>query len=364
MRVGIVSISNIKHMTLISLYTDILKKNKIDYDFIYVDKYNISEKNDADNIFKYVISIKKNSSSLKKAIKYAGFIRFAKKIIRDNNYDLLIVWGSGTGYILSRFLVNRWKEKYIYNIRDYGYENKKIISILQNKIVKNSLFTTISSKKFLDFLPSSSKYIFVNSINPKLTEELLSSNSSKITSKAIRICFIGYVRFIENDKKLLLALKNDSRFIVQYFGAKSDILKKFAEENGIKNTEFIDSFDSSQTSELLMKADVINNLYGNDDTALDTAISIKYYYSILLNLPILVWKNTYMEEITKDFPGVFVFDGNYNGLNDRLYTWYSQINKKRMIERNSKLVKDFRKENTFFENKFADLFREAREEKS
>lgn len=350
-------------MTLISLYTDILKQNEIDYDFIYVDKYNINEKNDANNVFKYIISIEKNNSNLKKAIKYAGFIKFAKNIIRDNNYDLLIVWGSGTGYLLNRFLANDWKEKYIYNIRDYGYENRKIISILQNRIVKNSLFTTISSKKFLDFLPSSSKYIFVNSINPKMARELLSSNGKKTTSKAIRICFIGYIRFIENDKKLLLALKNDSRFIVQYFGAKSDILKRFAEENSINNAEFIDSFDSSQTSELLMKADVINNLYGNKDTALDTAVSIKYYYSILLNLPILVWKNTYMEEITKDFPGVFVFDGNYDGLNDKLYDWYTHINKKRMAEKNSELVRNFRKENTFFEKKFADLFGEVREEK-
>lgn len=358
MRVGIVSISNIKHMTLISLYTDILKQNKIEYDLIYVDKYNIDEVSDANNKYKYIIPIENNDSNVKKIIKYIGFINFTKNIINNVNYDLLIIWGSGTGYILNRLLKHDWKDKYIYNIRDYGYENIKFISIIQKKIVKNSLFTTISSKKFLDFLPSSSKYLFVNSVNPKLARELLSLKSPKKISKVIKICFIGYIRFIENDKKLLLSLKNDSRFLVQYFGSKSDILKEFSKDNKINNTEFIDSFDSSLTKELLMQSDVINNLYGNRDTALDTAVSIKYYYSILLNLPILVWKHTYMEEITKEFSGVFVFDGDYEGLNDRLYDWYTHIDRKKMMKKNSELVDKFKKENIIFENRFENILKD------
>ena len=39
-RIAILSAVNIKHMSLISLYTEILKKNGVKYDIIYMDKYN------------------------------------------------------------------------------------------------------------------------------------------------------------------------------------------------------------------------------------------------------------------------------------------------------------------------------------
>lgn len=323
MKVAIISIVNIKHMTLISLFTDILEKKGIKYDLIYIDKYHINEKNNADNTFKYEIDISKSDSKIKKIVKYFGFRGFVKKVIKNQNYDLVIIWKSETGYLLFNFLKRYFKYKYIYNIRDYAGENNPIIKIIQRKLVRNSRMTTISSKRFLNFLPKG-EYKFVNSINPKFMASLEVKNSIK-KNGPINICFIGYVRFLDNDKKLLMALKNDKRFVVQYFGAGAALLEKFSYNNNISNVSFIDSFDSTETVNLLQGADIINNLYGNHNTALDTAVSIKYYYSLLLKIPIMVWENTYMEEITQNIGNSFVFNGDYENLGDRLYSWYEKI---------------------------------------
>lgn len=348
MRIAIVSIVNIKHMTLISLYTDIFKKNEVEYDLIFIDKYQVDEKNDAKNVFKYNINISKTDNKINKIMKYAGFRKYAKKIIQDNNYDFLIIWKSETSYLLFDFLEKYYKNRYILNIRDYARDDQFPISIIQKRVIKNSNFTTISSPKFLNFLPQENKYLFVNSINPTFMKELEVKRSIK-RIKPIRICFIGYVRFIDNDKKFLMALKNDDRFIVQYFGSGANELKEFAEINNIYNTEFIDSFDSTDTIKMLKDADIINNLYGNANVALDTAISIKYYYSLLLKIPLLVWKGTYMEELTREDGNSFIFDGNYINLGNKIYEWYKDIDWQNMNSRLSQKILDVNNQNNKFQ---------------
>lgn len=355
MRVAIISIVNIKHMTLVSLYTDFFEKMGIEYDLIYIDKYHIEEKNRANNIFKYEIEINQSNRKAHKLIKYYGFRGYVKKILEKNKYDYVVVWKSETGYLIFDLLVNQYKKKYVLNIRDYAKDNLFPISFIQKKVVKNALFTTISSLKFLDFLPKNDNTIFVNSINPNFINELDRPRSIK-KKTSIGICFVGYVRFIENDKKLLLALKNDSRFVIQYYGAGANKLKRFAEKHQIQNVKFIDSFDATETVSLLGRADIINNLYGNNNIALDTAISIKYYYSLLLKIPILVWKETYMEQITKKTCNSFVFDGNYDNLGDRLFKWYQEIDWDTMTTKLSENVLEIKEENKQFQNKMMEMF--------
>lgn len=43
MKVCILSAVNIKHMSLITLYTEVLKQQGIEYDIIYMDKYGEDE---------------------------------------------------------------------------------------------------------------------------------------------------------------------------------------------------------------------------------------------------------------------------------------------------------------------------------
>lgn len=348
MKICFLSIVNIKHMSGASVYTDFFQEQKIQYDIIHIDKYFLEEETEAENTYKFELEIQKKWSKFKKIRQYFKFRKFAKEIIKKNKYDLVIVWGTEASLLFSDYLLTYIKNKYILNIRDYANLNSQFKYLLLKQLVRNSCFTTISSKGFENFLPKE-EYVIVNSLNFSVLRNSNVRLGLNVQEGPLKVCFIGYVRFIENDKRLLDALGNDKRFIIQFFGIGSNELKKYSKERNITNIEFVDSFDVKQTSELLNKADIINNLYGNNDIALDTATSIKYFYSIYLNLPILVYKNTHMEKITKEFS--FVFDGDYSRLGDRIYEWYRNIDFKEFSSSNRKILSELTEENDIFYRK-------------
>lgn len=324
MKICILSIVNIKHMSLISLYTTFFDKYGIEYDIIYIDKYNEEEKTTANRIYRYPIFVDREWSKLRKLLVYWGFKSFAEKIINENKYDFVIVWRSETAHLFVNLLARKMKGKYCLNIRDYCMEENFLIFKRIRKVIKNSCFTTISSEGFESFLPRSN-YLTVHSYNDSLLNQTMPKKGFKKIGEPINICFIGYVRFFETDKKLIDALGNDSRYVLQFFGEGSHYLEDYAKKRNIKNMEFIKGFKVEETGKLLQKADVINNLYGNNNIALDTAISTRYYYALYMNIPILVFQGTYMEKVSHEAGIGFAVSEDFSTLADDFYTWYHSL---------------------------------------
>lgn len=312
-------------MSLISHYTKILKDNSINFDILYIDKYNQDELIEAKNIYKYNINIERSENKLAKAIKYFKFRNYVKKIFKENNYDIIITWRTETIILLFDILLNQKNSKLIINIRDYFYEKIPIIKWIEKLLIDKSILTTISSEGFKEFLPVKN-YLMLHSYNQSLLENVTPKEKKRKKNEPIRICFIGYVRFFDIDKKILSEFSNDERFIIQYFGEGSDVLKEFCIKNNINNVEFYGRFNVEDTKRFLEKADVINNLYGYNDIALDTAISTKYYYALHLNIPILVFEGTFMEKISKEAGVGFSVDKEIAPFADKFYKWYHEQN--------------------------------------
>lgn len=321
-RIAILSTVNFKHMTVLSLYTDFLDENKIPYDVIYIDKYGEMEDSNAENKYPYLLSIKREWNFFRKLKKYIGFRSYAKKIIRSKDYDFIIVWNSFTAIMFCDLLITKFNKKYAINIRDYNYEKIPVVYLLTKLIIKNSKFTTISSEGFEKFLPKY-KYLNIHSLNEKILQDVTPREAINDKDSPIRISFIGYVRFFENDMKLIDLLGNDDRFIIQFFGEGSQYLKEYVEKKGYHNVICVGRFKPSDTSSFLAKTDIINNLYGYGRIELDTAISIKSFYAAYLNLPILVFNHTYMEEATRGFN--YVCNLESPTFSDDLYIWYKNI---------------------------------------
>ncbi len=324
-KICILGTSNLKHMTLISHYTDKLDELNIDYDVIYIDKYGDNESINARKKHVYRLKIKREWSFGRKLIRYWRFKKFAIDIINSNNYDFIIVWGSFTAFMFSMFLGKKYKKRYCINIRDYAYEKIKIIYFIMKFVIKNSSFTTISSEGFKIFLPKYD-YTVLHSLN----EHILSSCNRKARlrdiDEPIRISFIGYVRFYENNKKFIDALGNDNRFILQFFGEGSDVLQEYSRDKGYSNVICEGRFEPHETFKYLEKTDIINNLYGTNDIALDTALSIRLYYTGYLYIPILVFNGTYMQKICNEFGIGYAINNINDNIADDIYNWYRNIN--------------------------------------
>lgn len=324
-KVAILAAVNVRHMSLISLYTDILKKHGIEYDLIYMDKYNEDEDFDCAHKYRFVNVVNQKWPRIIKSAKYMLFRPYAQHILNKNKYDLVIVWNDLAIFMFADYLPRRYKGKYCLNVRDNMLYNDPRYAKRYEKCFLNSAFNTISSKGYLDFLPKAAQYQQIHSINLSALEGMKIHTAIRAESEPIRIGFIGYVRYFERNKKLLDVFANDPRFTLCYYGTKADVLREYAEKNGIRNVDFHDTFPVAETGKFMEKIDIINNLYGNDSLNVRKAISIKYFHAMYARIPILVCPDTYVGELAKQRGIGFEVDEIDEAMKERLYVWYRNL---------------------------------------
>lgn len=348
-KIAILSCVNVKHMSLISLYTEILKKNNVQYDLIYMDKYDEEEDFDCNKKYRYVNKINQKWPRFFKRIKYMMFYPYATRILKKNRYDFVIVWNDLAIFMFGSFLSRHFRDRYCLNVRDnMGYEKKQYKS-MYGRAFGNSAFNTISSKGYLDILPQNTQYIQINSLNLSVLEGMQIHKRLRTKDEVIRVGFIGYVRYYERNKSLLDVFANDKRFEMHYYGKNANVLKVYAEENHISNAVFHDSFPVAETGKYLEKIDIINNLYGNDTLNVRKAISIKFFHALYARIPILVNTNTYIGELANNLGVGFYVHEITPTMKEELYTWYHSLDFTRIDNECSRYLEGAIKENEKFE---------------
>ena len=356
-KIAILSAVNIRHMSLISLYTDILRERGIEYDIIYMDKYGEDEDFECRKKYRYVNVVKQNWPRPYKALKYMMFRPWAEKIMKRENYDFIIVWNDVAIFMFGSFLARHFKGKYCLNVRDNMKYDKKIYQKMFERSFSNSAFNTISSKGYLDFLPQNASYLPIHSLNLSVLKGMKIHERMRMEGESIRIGFIGYVRFYERNKKLLDAFANDKRFELHYYGTNADVLRQYADEKEIHNTVFHDTFPVEDTAKYLENIDVMNNLYGNETVNLRKAISIKLFHALYARIPILVCPDTYIGTIAKEIGiGFEISDEKIDHtLPDRLYDWYRSLNYDKLNSSCEEYLEETEKENAKFHEKAIEI---------
>lgn len=341
-KICIIGTSNLKHISLISLYTHIFDELEVPYDLIYIDRYGTVEKSTAEH--QYCYCAKKMTSKLSKIRELLKFRRFAKRLIKKNNYDLLITWQTTGAYLFFDLLLFSYRGRYIVNIRDYVIENNKFFYSLLKRLVAQSVFSTISSEGFLNFLPPA-KYVKVNSINPALIPD--ESDAYPKMQRPYKIGFAGNCRYFNESYKLIESLKNDERFELWFCGTNSEVLKKYAECYDIRNVKTLPAFDVSETLSIVQQFDVINSAFGNDAMDNKTLLPIRLYLSVALRKPILATEETQLAKVvSKNGLGFVVKD--YNNLADDLVEYIETLNEKSFFDCCDTFLKNAKKENDDF----------------
>lgn len=343
MRVAILSLVEMKHMVMTSIYTEYFDDNDIGYDIIYLDRYNVQEPSRAKNVYRYACP---NSSSLSKAVAYIRFRDFATRIMNNNKYDFIVVWNEYTAVLFSKYLSKVYAKQYSINIRDLFNEksilrNPKVLNHSLKRAVESSLFATVSSEKFINYLPKFNNYIFIHSINSEILPKAKDYPLDRDDITPIKILYIGKIGYLNEVKKMIDCLKNDSRFIMKFVGIGSEKVKEYAENCGCKNVEFVGAFERQKTLDYLNEADIIYNLYNPTYACEKTALSNKLYYAVCLNVPILVFKNTYMYKIADKCGIAFSVDDRFDcSLGDELYKWMLQFDRTNAHEKCEKFIKE------------------------
>lgn len=342
-KICILGVSNIKHISLISLYTKYFDKKQIPYDIIYMDRYGIKEETNAQTLFCYKSD--KISSRYDKIKAFMEFRRFAKKILKKNKYRCVITWQTTSAYLFADVLLTKYKHRYIVNVRDYVAENNKIIRVILRQLVKKASLVAISSEEFKIFLPNG-YYTRVNSIN----DDILDNCKYVETLNHVlpyKIGFAGNCRYFRESYKLIQALANDSRFEIWYCGTNSEVLLKYATECNISNVHTMPAFAPSETMDIFSQFDIVNSAFGSDAMDNRTLMPIRLYTAISMHLPMLVSGGTQLAKEVNTWKLGFVIE-DYSTLADNLYNYLVLQNKKEFAMACDRYIDQARLENELF----------------
>jgi hypothetical protein len=333
----IVLADNVYLTPYINFYISVLDKLNVTYKIIYWDK-NGNEDIDSSRYIRFTYK------AMSKTSKVLGYIKYRKFVINEvkrDNYTIIIPLHAIVSFILFDLLNFYFKNRYVYDVRDYSYESIFLYRMAQKRLVSNSMINIISSKGYEEFLPQSKYFVTHNIPHNDYMSYRQYENSRHPT---ISLSYIGLIRFMEQNKKILLFFKNDNRFHLNFIGTNALQLKEFCDKNGIYNVTLIDTFNSNETLNYYKNTDVIMNLYGNNTPLLDYALSNKLYYSACLYKPILVCEGTYMEKVSRKYGIGFTLSMSSIEEKDALYQFIVEIDRKKMIRNCDMFMEDVYKD--------------------
>lgn len=324
MNVLIISADNLYLTPYMNFYVDIFKELGFKYKVIYWDRH-INEEIDNENYARY---ISRTNNRFGRLLAYWRFRNAIIKHIHRDKFDLIVPLHSSVAFLLGNILLKKYVKKYVYDVRDYSYEHFGIYRYVQKKLVNNSLMNIISSEGYKSFLPIAS-YFTVSNLPNVNYEKFQQRNNRK--ADTIKLGYIGLIRFMEQNKKIINFFGNDSRYHLFFIGTNATQLRDFCDEKKIENVTLIDTFDTSQTLQYYEQIDLIMNLYGNNTPLLDYALSNKLYYAAGLYKPILVCKETYMEKVAKEYQIGYTIEMKNVNEKDELYRYFKQLNRAEFI---------------------------------
>lgn len=330
-KVCILSTVDFSRMTMLSIFTDYLESKNIEYDVICVNKFGDKITSSASNVYEFDASTAMEYNLLKK-LKYFWKMRdFAEEIFNNNKYDFVIVWNQVTAFIFSDILKKKFKGRYCINIRDYHFDSIPIVRWRVGTAVKNAAFNTVSSEMFKKYLPKGD-YLTVHSLNRSMLSKLKPKEKYKDKEEPINILNIGQIRWYENIYPMIDELANDPRYILTFVGQGAEKIDEYVKGKNINNIVTHGRFNPEDTIKFLEDADVIFNLYGVGNKHVDTALSIKLYYAIYLNIPILTYEGTYINKVAREVDIAYSInkEKGLKNLGDQFFEWYHNVDVKKI----------------------------------
>lgn len=299
MKIGIIAFSGRNNMPYLKYYEDIIKNEKVDYECVFWDRFTNGKTEKINNEYTLHIKCLPGANKLGKIIPMLKYKYIVEKIIKKEQYTHLIILTTLPGVLINKVLLKQFKNKYIFDIRDYTYEKYEFYKKIVDKLVDNSFFTAISSKGFLRFISDNEKIIPCHNIS--YTEEIKETCDDFRNKKQITIGFLGNIRYFEENCKLIDALANNSKYKLVYIG-KPNVdcdLEGYCKNKNITNVVFKGEFKNEDKPKLYEKIDLINAVYGNSSLEVTTLLPNRLYEGLLLKKPVLATVGTFLGDIVK-----------------------------------------------------------------
>ncbi len=347
MRIGLVLPGNIWFCPYVRNYTRILDGHAIEYDIISWNR----DGSEAEVKCQFNKPQDNSLSKLAKLIPFLEYFKFIKNTIKQNQYDKLIVFGPHVGIFLSKFLNKYYKDNYIFDYRDLSIEQYKVFSYPFKKLLDGSVANVISSPGFKRCLPDR-KYYISHNFNADVVRSTIGHRRSTgfNVENGIDVLTIGGIRDYDANKSVIDSLANLDGVRLRFIGKgpSADALETYCREKDIKNVMFQGFYQKEEEEGFILSSTYLNIFYPRIITH-DTALSNRFYNSLIHRKPMIVTKNTTQGDYAYKYGLGLVVD-NCNNLSERLYSFVKENDYEMYAHRCDALLNIFLKDQKEFED--------------
>lgn len=272
--------------------------------------------------------LKDTTHPIKKIPAFLDYRRFILQELSKKSYDFIVVFGAQFAVLLGDVLLRRFRDKYIYDMRDLSYERFAIYRKIVAKIVHHSACVFVSSDGYRQFLPKSSKIFTTHNIRTEDLDHIGARGIKHPGHLPLRISYWGCVREKELNKKIISILGNDARFFIQYYGADNDItneLNEFIKNSHITNVEFYGIYSPNDRYSFAQKTDILHNIYSSNTPSMSLAMGNKYYDGLIFQIPQMCSTATQMGSLVEKNKVGIAIDINDNNIGDKIISYYNSI---------------------------------------
>ena len=289
MKIALVLPGSIWYAPYVRIYTKILDELHADYAIISWNR----EGDDKPEGFQYNVPCAKGHGSAGwKA--YKGYIKFIKKTIKEQGFERIIVFGPQMTCMLCAYLLLHFRGRYMIDYRDLSIEQKAGFKQLFAVMLKFSKANVISSPGFKRCLPKRDYYLShnfdINAVKAAFEEKVVGSFE---TGKEIEVLTIGAIRDYSSNIEVVKALGNKEGITVSFVGKGSaaERIAEYCKKEGIENVKFTGFYQKHEEAGYVKSATFMNIFYPRIITH-DTALSNRFYNSLIYRKPMIVTKDT------------------------------------------------------------------------
>ena len=307
-KVALILPGSLWYAPYVRIYTRILDAEKVEYSIISWNR----EGDDRPEGFQYDVRCANGHGSAGLSA-YRGYIKFIKRTIKENDFNRIIVFGPQMTCLLSAYLLVHFRKRYMIDYRDLSIEQKPGFKQLFSLMLKLSRVNVISSPGFKRCLPKRDYYLSHNFDENAVrnTLENRSNESSFCTQNGIDVLTIGAIRDYSSNIEVTKALANQEGFTLRFVGRGQGTVEKlqaYCDEVNAINVSFVGGYDKPEEAGYVKTSTVMNIFYPRKITH-DTALSNRFYNSLIYRKPMIVTKATVQGDYAEKYNvGVAVTD--------------------------------------------------------
>ena len=349
-KIALILPTNIWFCPYASIYMNVLDRIGVNYDIISWNRRDTKE-----NAIQYNYA-PKSRNPLILLWAFYRYTSFVKKTIKENGYERLIVFSPQLAIYICDFLRDNYKNRYIFDYRDLSIEQKYYFKERFKKVLENSYANVISSPGFKQFLPKGFDYLLSHNFNVDDVRNAVEDFSDfKIRTNPIDVLTIGGIRDYSSNVQVIENLANEDGFSIRFVGKgpSAEDLRRRVEELKAKNVSFEGYYPKEKEKDYVSEASFLNIFYPRCPSH-DSAISNRFYNSLIYRKPMIVTKDTIQGNYAeKYYVGVAI--ENCDCLSKVLRTYLASIDTKQFCESSNRLLKDFLKDYDVWEKKLLEF---------